>query len=695
MRWNYSPRTALLALAVALPILALAGFGIAVAVTPLPAPENPEVSKIVDTSGETITRLFTENRVEVPVVEMPQALLDAVVAIEDDRFHQHRGIDPMGVARAMVRNLQAARVMEGGSTLTQQLAKNLYLTHDRTVTRKLKEAVLTVKLEANYSKKEILGMYWNTIYLGRGAYGVEVASQTYFGKSARELTLSESALMAALPRSPEYYSPFHDKEAAVSRRNLVLDKMVEHNYITAEEAEAAKADTLRLAPAEQAGRTQTQTAAYWVEHVLDELRTRYPAVAEDLLHGGYTIHTSLDLKMQQAAREAVIAEAPAAAPDENQVMQPQVALVALEPNTGYIRAFIGGREQWADRNRATERQQPGSAFKPFVYAATLEARVSTAAGTQTDEPTAFPGAREGEAWRPANYGGRYSYKPETMRTALRRSLNVVTVKWMDAVKPGPVISLARKMGIESELPANLTISLGSADVTPLELTRAYAPLANGGFGVKPIAIVRITDRHGNVVAEESPVRQRALDAGVAFIVTDMLKEVTRPGGTAGQVSGYLGGRPAAGKTGTSDESRDAWFVGYTPDLVAGVWVGRDDNSPTRFEGGTAAAPIWANFMSRALQGRQHRDWSPPANVVGVDYCTLTGLLPNASCPTGHEWYLKGTEPSQVDPTTHWDAVLPHLPGVPWAPPGTLPPGAGDQPGPAPAPTPPAPGTGTP
>ena len=677
MRWRLNFRTALLTLAVALPILALACFGIAVLITPLPAPENPEASKVVDATGETISRLFTENRVELPVVEMPQALLDAVVAVEDDRFYQHRGIDPLGVARAFIRNLQAARVIEGGSTLTQQLAKNLYLTHDRTLTRKFKEAVLTVKLESTYSKKEILGMYWNTIYLGRGAYGVEVAAQTYFGKSARDLTLTESALMAALPRSPEYYSPYNDAEAAVLRRNLVLDKMMEHAYISAATASAAKEEPLRLVPAEQAGRTQTHTAPYWVDHVLAELRTHYPAVAEEILHGGYTIHTSLDLNLQRAAEEAVIAEAPAATPDENQVMQPQVALVAMESTTGYIRAFIGGREQRAERNRVTERQQPGSAFKPFVYAAALETRTSTAASTQTDEPAAFPGAREGEAWRPANYGNRYSYKPETMRTALRRSLNVVTVKWMDAIKPGPVVSLARRMGIESEMPANLTISLGSADVTPLELTRAYAPLANGGFAVTPVAIVRITDRHGNIIAEESPARQRAMDPGVAFIVTDMLREVVRPGGTAAQVSGYLGGRPAAGKTGTSDQSRDAWFVGYTPDLVAGVWVGRDDNSPTRFEGGTAAAPIWANFMSRALQGKPHRDWSPPANVAGIEYCTLTGLLPNASCPTGHEWFLTGTEPAQVDPTIHWDTVLPQLPGMPWTPPGTLPPGAAE------------------
>lgn len=350
-----------------------------------------------------------------------------------------------------------------------------------------------------------------------------------------------------------------------------------------------------------------------------------------------------------------------------------MALVALEPGTGYIRAMIGGREQRAERNRALESQQPGSAFKPIVYAAALETRLYTAASTQLDRPAEFPGATSDKPWRPKNAGDYYSNRPAAMREALRRSLNVVTARWINTLKPGPVIALARRMGLAGAMPADLTIGLGSADVTPLDLTRAYAPLANGGYAVRSTAVLRVLDRHGTVIAAQEPRRTRAMAPGVSFIVTDLLKDVLRPGGTAANVAGYLAGRPAAGKTGTSDDARDAWFVGYTPDLVAGVWVGADDNSASNRQGSTAAAPIWADFISHALHGRPHRDWSPPDDVARQEICSLTGLRANPSCPTEREWFLAGTVPTEVDQTVHWDQLLRPLPGVPSTPPGALPP----------------------
>ncbi|HYG58407.1 MAG TPA: PBP1A family penicillin-binding protein, partial [Symbiobacteriaceae bacterium] len=556
---------------VGIPLIAAVVFVAAVLVTPLPRPDNPETTEILDAAGERLDTRATENRVEVPVVEMPQYLLDAAVAVEDDRFYQHRGIDPFGLARALVRNITAGRVVQGGSTITQQLAKNLYLTHERTLARKWREAVLTVKLEYTYSKKEILGLYLNTIYLGHGAYGVEVASQNYFGKSVRKLTLAEAAMLAGLAQAPEYYA--NNQAAAARRQQVVLDKMAEAGLIDRDRAEAAKEVPLQLDnPARAGGR-----APHFIHYVINhELRTRFPDVYETLSRGGYRIYTTLDLQMQQQAEAAVNR---ARLPVSEEAGKPfQAALVALDPHTGYIRAWVGGKDEakMGRIARVIEPRQPGSAFKPFVYAAALESRAHTVLSTQLDAASAW-----GD-YRPENFDRTYSGEPKDMREALRRSLNVVTVRWLDTIKPPAMIDIARRMGITADLPRNdLSIALGSTEVSPLELVRAYAPLANGGFRVEPQAIVRITDRDGTVIAENRPERKPVIDPGLAYVMTDLLKDVVRPGGTADVVSGYIGARPAAGKTGTSNDAKDMWFVGYTPDLVAGVWVGDDDRTKPR------------------------------------------------------------------------------------------------------------------
>lgn len=659
-------------------LLAVGGFMIAVAVTPLPEPSNPAVTEIVDRSGGLIARLFVEQRVEVPMVQIPQHAMDAIVAVEDDRFFSHRGIDPVGIGRAALRNLQARKVVEGGSTLSQQLARNLYLTHQRTVARKLKEAVLAVRLEATYSKRELIGMYWNTVYLGAGTYGLEVAAQTYFGKSAPDLTLAEAALLAGLPRNPEYYSPFNNPQGAVGRRNLVLAKMQEQGRITAPQAAAAMAEPLKVAvPKPAAAR-----APAFVDAVTRELAERFLEVAAHLYHGGYRIETSLDPVLQERAEQAVRdAALPASGRDAT---RPQAALVALDARSGQVLALVGGREEGETaaapaRNRALEPRQAGSTFKPFLYARLLEERSHTAASMQPDEPVAFQGARPGQSWRPLNHGNRYSGQPLSMREALRRSVNVVAARWMAVAGPAGVIELARRLGIGSPLPADLTLALGSGAVTPLELTAAYAPFANGGLAVQPQTVTRILDRHGRELARVAPVSSRALEPGVAFIVTDMLTDVLGPEGTASGVRALLGERPAAGKTGTSDESRDAWFVGYTPEVVAGVWVGYDDGRPAAGDGSSLAAPIWARFMAAVPLAvpAGAPGWAPPPDVTEVLVCAITGLLPNASCPVRHEWFLSGTEPEQVDPTVHWNSLLPDLPGVPLVPAGTLPPKGDD------------------
>ncbi len=643
-----------------------------IAVTPLPPAQNAEATELLDASGKPFERMFTQDRVEIPVIDMPKHLLDAVVAVEDDRFYRHPGIDVAGIARAVVRNVRAGEIVEGGSTLTQQLVKNLYLTNQRTWTRKVREAILALKLEYKYSKKEILGMYLNTIYLGNGVYGVERAAQVYFGKSARQLTIGESALLAGLPRAPEYYAPRPDNMVnAVERRNLVLSKMVEQGYIDSVTAEAAKSEV--QLPVMSMGSRQTSTtpytAPYFVDYVLKELRQRFPEVAANLHQGGYRVYTTLDLKVQAAADQAVGKAMP----------NTEVALVAMEPSTGYIRAMRGGQSDTVVHNRALLPKQPGSAFKPFVYATALEGRGYTVTDTQLDVATKageFVGATAGTEWRPANFNNEYTNKAQTMRYALRKSLNLVTIRWLRTLTPAPVIRTAHRLGIESPLTEDLTLALGSSAVSPLELTRAYAPFANGGFNVLPIAILRVEDHQGNIVAEQRATRSRAIDAGLAFLVTDLLKSALRPGGSENAFAQAIGNRPAAGKTGTTENSTDLWFAGYTPDLVASVWIGSDDGHSlgnNLITGRTKAVPVWADFMNRALTGVPNRDWARPVNVVVQEICSLTGLRPNASCPKEQELFLDGTAPVEVDPTVHWEEQLPNLPGLPWAPPGSLPP----------------------
>lgn len=609
---------------------------------PLPSVQTPSV--LLDANGRPITTNISGSLVEIPADQIPDTLKNAVVAIEDERFYSHPGIDFVGLARAVLVNIRAGRLVQGGSTITQQLAKNLYLGAERTLSRKVKEAFLTLNLEARYSKDEILERYLNIVYFGHGAVGVEAAARVYFGKHVRDLDLAESAMIAGLIRGPGYYSPYIDPVAAISRRNLVLRKMEELGYITVKEARQAKSEKLKLS-----GLTghELKPAPYFVDYVMKEVAENLPE-GEHLMHrGGIRVHTTLDLDLQQAAEKAfadgIARLGSPVAPDGEPL---EGGLVALDPGTGAILAMIGGTDYSRSQfNRVTmAKRQPGSAMKPILYTAALE-RDFTAASPFVCEPVWFP---EGGGYMPKDSATHpYHYRSMQLREALVISDNVVSVRLNDAVGPQNTVLYARKMGIESDLIPNLSLALGTSEVTLLELTRAYSCLANGGYRVRPYAVTRIEAEDGRVLYTARKAKIRAVDSRVAYIVTDILKGVLRPGGTAPGL-GQAIARPAAGKTGTTQGAKDAWFVGYTPDIACGVYLGYDDPShAVGISGGQSAGPIWAQFVSDATRGTKPRDFTRPEGIVSLEVCGESGMLATPYCPwTRWELFLEEKAPSQ-------------------------------------------------
>lgn len=610
-----------------------------------PEAQVPTASNIYDVNGKLIERLYIENRVPVPINQIPIHLQNAFIAVEDSRFYKHFGIDPIAILRAFYINLQKGRIVEGGSTITQQLVKNLYLSHERTFKRKLYEALLTLKLELIYDKKKILEMYLNNIYFGHGAYGVEAASEKYFGKPVRDLNIAESALLAGLPKSPEYYSPLKNFQASKERQELVINLMVKMGYISEEQGEEAKNTPIHLT-----GTTSNKKKApYFVQFVINEIAKIQPEIAKNLYKGGYNVYTTLDLVLQNYAEESISNILTRKLPDINGVNQPQAALVAINPHNGYILSMVGGRDyNNTQYNRALARRQPGSAFKPFLYLTLLEKGFKTI-DKMMCEPVEFP-MEQGKKYRPTDYDGGYHYRPISLREALVISDNVVSVRWMNLVGPGSVIASARKMGIKSPLAPNLSLALGSSEVTPLEICAAYAPFANGGFRVKPLAILRLEDVKGNIIINNSPVKEKVLDEKIGYLITDILKDVFKSGGTGSHLDIKY---PAAGKTGTSQGNRDAWFVGYTPDLVASVYVGNDNPEyPLWSTGGWIAGPIWADFINKSSERLNSKDFNIPEGVIYREICSKTALIPNDTCPTKTEIFIKGTEPQKKCNTNH-------------------------------------------
>ena len=561
-------------------------------------------SQIYDVHGNLITTVHsTENRLPVPINEVPKELQDAFVATEDSRFYSHHGIDPIGILRAIWVNVVHSGVAEGGSTITQQLARNAFLSQDRTLKRKISEALLALKIEQHYTKQEILEMYMNQIYFGQGAYGVQSAAHVYFGKDVRDLTLAQCAMLAGLPQSPNYYSPFNNLEAGKKRQAVVLGQMVKYGYLSQDKADAAREADLGLV-AKQEQTHENNNASYFINYVIAQISEKY---GDDAIYkDGLKIYTTLDMDAQNAA-VAAMQNLPTMYTDQNGLHQPQGAIVAMNPHNGYIVAMVGGRGDDAFNRASQAERQPGSAMKPFVYLAAIQSG-KTPGSIVDDSPVDFNG------WRPQNYERNFEGNI-TYRYALQHSRNVPAVKIADEVGMSKIIDLAKKMGITTltDEDNNLSTALGGLThgVSPLEMAEAYGVLANGGVKVQPTAIIKIVDRNGQVVEENSIQEKRVVEEKDAAIITDMLESVIN-GGTGGNAAI---GRPAAGKTGTTDDEKDAWFVGYTPDLVAAVWIGDDYGSETLgITGGSTPAVMWRQFMSAALANTPASDFSVPASA---------------------------------------------------------------------------------
>lgn len=696
-----------------------------------------EGTKVYADDDTLIGEFKIEKGIYVSLKDIPSHLKNAVIATEDSRFWKHKGIDYIGIGRALIKDILSASLKEGGSTITQQLAKIMFLSPEKTIQRKIKEAQLAIKLEKELSKEEILELYLNKIYLGHGAYGVEMASRLYFGKSVSKITLAESALLAGLIKAPNTYSPYNNLVRAKERQEIVLKRMEEEGYIKPSEAERAKKEPIILS----SFNTNTDSYNYFLEYIRDILEEKYGI--EMVYKGNLRVYTTLNKKAQLSAQKAlqeglrevdkrkgwrgplgnkadikddlqtpkksfhaavgdistgvVLSVSPKEAiikargitgrlmladalwastivdkssgkiktiknlkltdilkkgdiikvrfknVSGNNILfsleqDPEVegAVVVMEPETGFIKALVGGNNfSKSPFNRAVyAKRQPGSAFKPIIYAAALEYEF-TPATVLNDEPVSYPGAN-GQPWRPENYDNKY-YGPITLRTALAYSRNVVTVKLLDSIGIDRVINFAKEIGVNSEIPRELTIALGSVTMTPLDLTTIYSTFANGGIKNRPIAIRYITDAKGNVLESNEPEGIQVISPETSFLITSIMKDVINYGtGMRANI-----GRPAAGKTGTSNDYKDAWFVGYTPELVGCVWIGFDDMRKSLGSGetgGRVAAPVWSRFMREILNEEPVRDFDIPDGIVKYVIDESSGL---------HEYFKDGTVPKDL------------------------------------------------
>jgi penicillin-binding protein 1A len=579
------------------------------------------VTRVFSEHGEVIAEFFVEKRYAIPIEDMPTELIEAFIAAEDARFFEHQGVDFFSIIRALKKNITSMDIVQGGSTITQQITKSLLLTPEKSYARKIKEAILAYRIEKSLSKSDILSIYLNQIYLGHRSYGIEAAALTYFGKTASQLNLAESALLAGLPKAPSAYSPIRHFNRAKRRQRYVLERMVQRRYITEAEAREAAEVPIVITSAENKNIT---IAPYFTEHLRHYLKSTYGP--EVLYSGGLQVYTPLNLFMQKTAQQAV--EAGLADFEKREGYQEgephvQGALVAMEPQTGYIKALVGGVNFLENQfNRATQaRRQPGSAFKPFVYAAALD-KYYTPTTTVIDSPLIFTLESDKQFWEPRNFDLKYT-GPVTLRKALSASRNIVTIKILQDIGVGYVINYARTMGITSPLNHDLSLALGSSGVSLLELTRSYAVFANQGLLAEPVFITKVVDRDGVVLEENKPRLQQVISSPTAYLMTSLLKSVVNEG-TGRRVRALK--RSCAGKTGTTNDVRDAWFVGYTPDIIAGTWVGFDNQKPLgkNETGAVAASPIWLNFMQGILEGTPRKIFSIPEGIVFMRIDAETG-----------------------------------------------------------------------
>ncbi|MBI3793887.1 MAG: PBP1A family penicillin-binding protein [Nitrospinae bacterium] len=621
-----------------------AGFSDLPDITKLEQYAPPVATKIFSSDGRLIGELFQEKRELLPYDQIPQYAIKAVLATEDARFYRHRGVRVLSLFRALLADLRAGKMVQGGSTITQQLAKTLFLTPEKTLSRKVREMIIALQLELKFTKPELLTMYFNQIYFGAGAYGIESAAQVYFGKHAKEMTLAECAVIGAIPRAPTVYSPANNMARSRERRSFVLGRMLREGYISSAERAAADLDPITLAPAKR-----TESSPWFLEVVRQELEQQYGSAG--LYRDGLEVQTTMDYGMQISAQKAVaegVKEVEARIKkrkDNPEGLPLQAALIALDPATGEIRAMVGGVDfKQSQFNRALQaKRQPGSSFKPFLYLAALESGMTPAtrlidSPIQLDDP-AHPGG-----WKPINYENRF-FGPVSMRFALTHSLNVASVKLFLDVGVQRVINTARKLGITTELHPFPSLVLGGSDATLVEMTSAYSAIANHGILVKPHFIHSVKTR-GGVTDETHPTTAEATSAQNAFIMTSMLKSVVESG--TGQVAQKVG-FPVAAKTGTTSDFTDSWFVGYSPKLSAGVWVGYDIDK-TIGEGETgarAAGPIWTNFMREALAGGTPVDFEKPDGIVEIEIDEKTGLLPDTKCgKTTREFFREDNQPTR-------------------------------------------------
>lgn len=674
----------------------------------------PLVTNVLDLNGNPVSEFYTERRTTVPLIQIPVDLRRAVMTIEDGHFYTHWGIDLQAIGRAAVANTLAGRVVQGGSTLTQQLAKTIFLTREKTLGRKFKELLLTLQMERRYSKDEILQLYLNQIYFGAGAYGVEAAARWYFDKRAQELNLAESALLAGLIRSPNRYSPVTDAERAKDRRATVLKRMREEGFIT--EAEEKEANEYAISGKAEGKRERE--AHYFIEEVKKILEPKYGL--ERLEQGGLIIHTTLDIDMQRAA-EQILEEHLArydvqygtvtleeynhdllkrttdqTIPVEISTTPPTIqgALVALDTHTGAIRAMVGGRDfKTSQFNRALQaKRQPGSSFKPFVWAAALENKF-TAATMVDDYPLVYidmesdptllaetttyaeielaildnlqmsaeelAALKEEERkelmkkfWRPQNFDGKF-LGPLTLRKGLQKSRNIVSIRIVDSVGPRAVARIAKAAGIKSWLNPVLSLGLGTSVVSILELANAYGTFANEGLHAEPYYIDKVTDGKGRILEENSPKVEARLNPQTVFLTVNLMKGVVERG--TGWYARRLG-RPLGGKTGTTQDQRDLLFVGFSPDLVCAVWVGYDDFRPLKkgLSASGIAVPLWTDFMRQALKNKPVRDFTTPPKIEFAKIDADTGYLALPSCPNIIlEAFREKTVPIEFCPYEHF------------------------------------------
>ncbi|MBW2013052.1 MAG: PBP1A family penicillin-binding protein [Deltaproteobacteria bacterium] len=602
------------------------------------------VTRIYSADKVLLAELFVEKRDPVSLKAIPDYLKKALIATEDRKFYQHSGVDLKGILRAVITDIRAGKFVEGASTITQQLAKTLFLTPRKTLLRKIKEAFLAFQLERRYTKDEILELYLNQVYFGSGAYGVESAARVFFGKPAKDLGLAECALIAGLPKAPSRYSPLVDKDLAVKRRNIVLRQMKDTGIISETAFTQAKEERLRLGKQN----SKSVKAPYFVDYIKNFLEETLGS--SRLYKGGLTVYTTLDFKLQNVAEHAV---ANGLSSLEKRMKKqkiknpaPECALVSLDVQSGGILTMIGGKNFYQTPfNRATSaKRQPGSAFKPIVYAYAIEHNIPQNK-IILDAPVAFKIANRKNLWRPENFSG--DYKGEmTLRMALVLSENIPAIRLIEMLGPSSVARFGYTLGIESTLFPNLSLALGTSEVKLINLTAAYAVFPNKGELIKPYGVMEVVDPSGRLVWRVKPQKKVVMSRAGAAIMTDMLIGVIQEG-TGKKARGI--NRPIAGKTGTTNEYKDALFVGFSPSIATGVWVGQDVfiTIGKNETGARAALPIWIEFMTQALDSKPFQYFDMPDDMVRVPMDPSTGLLVSDDSPRSvTALFKKGTEPKR-------------------------------------------------